>query len=261
MKMKVKLRVLFPIALLVALSLVTIANQREFATEKHEIRPQPPLQKMSVAIVGDSWATHDLIATSLANTLKVTTGQTAQVHNHGLSGARSKLVYQSLFFPISDHRSNQSVLSEPVSYCVIFVGVNDAANRIGSDFYAFHTKKIVDSVLQRGATPVVVLLPHFGEVEYLSTAWVPSRVKAAVFGELFDRGELPNVDRYRIALRGALASEEDRVVFVDPDSALGTYDSNNKMWGNSAHPSQDGDQALGREIAEALADRLVAPSK
>ena len=86
-----------------------------------------------IAIVGDSWAAgrkmDELVRAELGRR-----GWSVEVVSFGQPGARSQLIYQNLFEPLSEKNSSRDVLfGAPVHAAIVIAGVNDSSGYIGAD--------------------------------------------------------------------------------------------------------------------------------
>lgn len=115
---------------------------------------------LRVVMIGDSWAgmhREGGLDTLLQHCLEEAQSRPVQVVSNGKGGAVSRVVYQLMSERGDD--GTRKILENGPDYCIISVGINDAAKCLGPQQFVVHYRLIVDQLLQMGICPVVLEMP------------------------------------------------------------------------------------------------------
>ncbi len=182
----------------------------------YSIHPAYSDDTVRILFMGDSWAAyHQAYDTLLARLVSDHSRKPCKVSSAGYVGAKSKAIYEYLF-----DDTKPFVVQHP-DYCVISAGINDAAAKMGADFYITHYSHIVWFLLGKGIVPVVLDMP---DVDYKAVyqregliANLRHRISSFLTGT-----DLYSFSSYRAALRKTITQSgwQDSVVYVRADEWL-----------------------------------------
>ena len=146
---------------------------------------------LRVLMIGDSWAgmhhNYDsLLHKCLENILKTP----VRMESRGRGGAKSKDVYYLMnnkttaIGDLRDGYGTQEILQNGADYCVVLVGINDAAANYGTENYCKNLEAIIDFLIQLKMVPVIVEMPYVDirtlyarkTLYNIVTDWVRSRI-------------------------------------------------------------------------------------
>lgn len=196
---------------------------------------------LKVFLIGDSWAYLHKDYDSLFCSMIIKKGIPCRVISKGYSGANSKELYQHMF------TSDFSFLIDNPSYCVIIVGINDAVEKMGKDFYSYHYILILKQLLKMGIMPVVLEIP---EVNYRAIAnrkpWT-NRIRY-ILSSLLTGSELYSFTSYKTAIINAIRQEklQNNIVYIGADSwnPKGYHDSRGLYMLDETHLNAKGYEVM-----------------
>ena len=115
---------------------------------------------LRVVMIGDSWVgmRTRTIDSLFMKRLSVLLDKNVMLKTKGKGGEKSRGIYQLMFEVEGD--GTKSILTNGADYCVVFVGINDAAANRGVRQYIYHYKLILDFLLKNKIRPVVVEIPN-----------------------------------------------------------------------------------------------------
>ena len=117
-------------------------------------------ETLRIVMIGDSWVgmRTDTLNNLFQKRLSAVSGRPVILKSKGKGGEKSRGIYQLLFE--EKGFGTKPLLSSGADYCVVFVGINDAAANLGVKQYIHHMKLIVDFLLANDICPVLVELPN-----------------------------------------------------------------------------------------------------
>ena len=176
-----------------------------------------------IAMIGDSWTgMHDTSrsdsAVSVDWSLRI--GCPLRFVSCGKGGANSGDVYKLMFhqhLPI-DSFSSQSLIQQRPDYCIITVGINDANQNVGTNFYCVNSQLIITHLLRCGIRPVFVEVPDVDLRHVYGDKCLKDRL-ADTYKAFLTGTSLFNVAEYRHTLRRNLEESKmiDSVLYVSCD--------------------------------------------
>ena len=159
---------------------------------------------LRVLMIGDSWADMHLSFDSLLhkyieNMLNIP----VRMESRGRGGAKSKDVYYLMYDKttaigdLRDGYGTQEILKNGADYCVVLVGINDAAANYGAENYCKNMEAIIDFLIQLKMVPVIVEMPcvdirtlYARKTLYnIVTDWVRSRMTCCRMYDVEPYGE------------------------------------------------------------------------
>ena len=179
----------------------------------------------------------------------------------GVGGAKSKSVYYNLF----DNKENandkqyympvKSIIQENPKYCIVSVGINDVATKIGSAFYVTNTLLIVRHLLHYGIKPVILEIPSFD----VKKAYEQSSFKQKILRRIsmaVSNSDLDCLQEYRDELNKDLrkTSLMDSIILVKYEewSKEGFKDERHLFLNDGVHLNDRGYQVLDSVIARKI---------
>ena len=212
---------------------------------------------LKIGIIGDSWAAGKKLDSILHNQL-LKRGLNNKIISSGKPGAKSKAVYQNLFKNKEDKFSSKVVIENKPDYCILILGVNDAASQIGSHYYSYHMVQIIKTLLHYKIKPILVTCPEFDIEETIDNMNILSRNRNIISAYFNNNGEIDNIKTYRKTLMEELASEElvNDIVLIDFDRVCPDYKNCSQMYRNSSHLSEKGNVKLIEVIVGELVNEI-----
>lgn len=211
---------------------------------------------LTIAIIGDSWVTDNKLDNLLLLYLSQN-GLKSKIISSGHSGAKSKQVYQNLFKDNSKEHSSKFIIENKPEYCIVIVGVNDAINHLGSNFYSYHMIQIIKTLLNYKIKPVIVSLPEFGLKETIKSLNYFKKNRN-IISAYFNNDILDTIKAYRQALDKRIESErlEDSIIKIDFDKVCEDYNKYYGLYSNPIHLSDKGYEKLALIIADKLTNNI-----
>ena len=206
----------------------------------------------AIYLYGDSWVGNGSLDSYLANSLKEQ-GINLTVKSLGYPGANSKELYTTLLGK-GYLKSAEKILKSKPQYCVVIVGVNDAASQLGPIFYAHHTSLILKALLKHEITPILLELPEFGIDETMQNLGVFIQSKNTLMALFNNQGETDNIVSYRAALHTKLKQDKlfKKIILVPFRNISTDYSKNSDIYKDEAHLSNKGQILLCKEIVKYL---------
>ncbi|WP_018675060.1 SGNH/GDSL hydrolase family protein [Riemerella columbina] len=207
-----------------------------------------------IAIIGDSWASR-FPAEKLALKMKK---DSFEVNNLGHPGATTKEIYSDFFNKNDDTFSFQNIFDKNPQYCIVLAGVNDSARHTGKKFYAYHMTLIIDYLLNKNITPIILELPKVGLKENNDQKNIISKSANIIFEELDDNGNIYNTISYRNELNQYLKNQhlDKKIIFIDYEKVSEGYNESKKLYTDPLHLNDEGYDRLIEEIANVIHNDL-----
>lgn len=215
---------------------------------------------LRVVLIGDSWvgmhhkANYDML---LQDSLKRILKSPVVVKSQGKGGIRSKELYNNIFQ--TEGYGSKSILMNGADYCVVIVGINDAAANLGTLQFCHHYRLILDFLLLNHVKPVIVEIPNVN-------LWHVYREKPLCdlmvdyIKSCMTSCKMYNYEPYRDALNKMIVEERytDKVVFVPMECWNGKQsDVDLRLFlDDQIHLNQNGYELLNRCVAVAIADDI-----
>ncbi|MEO9209930.1 MAG: SGNH/GDSL hydrolase family protein [Ginsengibacter sp.] len=212
---------------------------------------------MTIAIIGDSWATSNKLDNFLHDEL-LKNGFENKIISKGQSGAKTRLIYQNLFKDDHSKNSCKFIIENNPDYCILLGGTNDAIGQMGSLYYSFHLIKIIKFLLHFDIKPVVLTLPKIGVRETNNTMNILQRYRNHLSAYFNNGNQIENIDSYRKRLIERLRMEqlEDKILLVDFDKGCEKYEKSSDLYKSPIHLSDKGNKKLAEFIAGELSKKL-----
>lgn len=209
---------------------------------------------LTIGIIGDSWVSSGRKMDSLLQKKLLDKGIISRVVSSGNPGAKSKLIYQNLFYDNNKLNSSKFIIEECPEYCVVIAGVNDAASQVGSGFYSYHMIMIIKTLLHYNTKPVIVELPEFGIEEATNEMNFIKKNRNILYSKITNSGELDNIKTYRKNFQKQLAEQNllDSIIFIGFDSVCADYSKCPDLYENTSHLSKKGSEELTDNISSQL---------
>ena len=115
---------------------------------------------LRVAYIGDSWADrHQHLSHNcrIANMLNTCLTKPAKVSSFGVSGLKSKEIYQALY----KLDSFKNFLEEGYDYCFISAGINDCNEKMSLTYYKESMNCIIRFFLANHIHPIILEIPDY----------------------------------------------------------------------------------------------------
>ncbi len=218
---------------------------------------------LTIGIIGDSWVEGEKLD-SIIHRFLLAANFNNKTISSGQREAKSKSVYQNLFKGNHDPYSSKFIIETRPDCCIVIAGVNDASGQMGANFYSYHIKQIIKTLLHYGIKPLIVSLPEFGIEEtpanmngLVEFFW---KLRNKTFANFNNHGEIDNIKTYRKDLLNELVSEslKDSVVIVDFDSVCIDYAGCPQLYADRGHLSKYGKEKLCQVITAALVNTITA---
>lgn len=240
----------FFIVIFGVLGLLSIYTYDRFSYADDPVYFESPVSDdtlLKIGIIGDSWV-YDHKLDSMLNIQLSLKGIHCNIFSSGHPGAKSKLIYESLF------TSDKYIIEKKPKFCIVVAGVNDALGQVGKNFYAYHTTLIIKTLLHYKIKPVLLELPQFGIIEQTNEMNPLKRLRNKVFSLLNNSGNIDNISNYRFALQEQLNKTQlkDSIIFISYDSICPKYGKCPELYINPSHLSDVGKNNLAFEIAKSL---------
>ena len=218
-----------------------------------------PDSVLTIGIIGDSWVAGKKLD-SLLHSCLLSYGFSSTVISSGHPGAKSKLIYQNLFKTNDEHYSSRFVLESSPDYCIVVAGVNDAIGQVGGNFYSYHLRQIIKTLIDYKIKPVVVTLPQFDIERTIGDMKRIKKYRNYIFALFTNDGKINNIETFQNILSEDLQLESltDSVVLVDFNEICSNYDECREYYANSSHLSIEGNRKLADLIASKLANEINA---
>lgn len=217
--------------------------------------PNDWAEHIKIGVIGDSWVAGQKLDHAIQETM-VASGIPAEVVSSGHPGANSRQIYRNLLNndQSDPHSSNALLMDEDIDFLVVVAGVNDTVVHIGAEFYAHHMFCIIQTALDRGIKPIVVEVPEYG-IEETPAVTLLSWARRTIYLWLFDYGKVDVIQEYRKKLRDTIPPAiANKVVFVAFSSIADNYHNTKNLYANPSHLNRDGNEKLGRLIANRIQD-------
>lgn len=155
-------------------------------------------ERITVAVVGESWAAKGMLTPELPQTINKLTGKPVSSCQIGYSGRNTRQQIESFSRDYPDASLRRLFDGNIIDYAVIMTGVNDVVSHRGSEAYAEDTMQL-KSLLERSARKVIVM-----EIPRINTS-PPSKFLSQVKHRLYyfinDYGISDAVAYYNDALK------------------------------------------------------------
>ena len=219
-----------------------------------------------LAMIGDSWAemhSSNMMDSFLQMKLSNQTGLPVKMISKGKGGEKSNGIYQ-LLFDDNDKYGAKSIIASGVNYCIISAGINDAAANLGTRFYCYHMRLILDFLLSNNIRPVVIEVQdvniwhvHGGKpLKDLASDYIRS---------LMSRCKMYQMKEYRDALHSMLVNENlmDSVIYVQMKewNGDGTNINPQLFLNDQIHLNKKGYELLDSCIANAITVDVMSRSR
>lgn len=114
---------------------------------------------LRIVMIGDSWVDMrtDSINRLFHKRLSTISGKPISLKTKGKGGEKTRGIYQLMFE--EDGYGIKSLLSSGADYCVIIVGINDAAANLGIKQYLYYLKLILNFMFVNNIRPVLIEIP------------------------------------------------------------------------------------------------------
>lgn len=175
------------VVLLGLVLIIYLSFRFSYARERYYDGPQNfPTSEVMVGIIGDSWVSGNKLDYLISDGL-TRKGIQHKVISQGYPGAKTKKVYKDLL---------KSNLLGICDYLIIVAGVNDAIGQLGSGYYSYHTRLMIQAAFDNGVHPIVVMLPYFG-IEETHKALNPLSRFRNYLSAYNNSCEIDNIQNYR----------------------------------------------------------------
>ncbi len=229
-------------------------NKYAYANKLHQTpRKSGKDSILTIAIIGDSWASVKVMDTLIHNTL-LTKNISSKTISSGEGGATTKQVYQNLFKDSLEGGSSRFVLEAKPEYCIILAGINDSALQYGGHFYSYHVRLIIKTLLEHKIKPVVISLPEFGIRETTKNLGFVSRVRNRISSIINDDGATDEIKSYRETLLNDLQQEDliKKIIYIDFDEIAKNYYSQPELYSDPSHLSRLGNAKLSAVVVREI---------
>jgi lysophospholipase L1-like esterase len=203
----------------------------------------------TIAIMGDSWVAGNKLDSMIQKQL-TEQGIQNKILSFGHPGGTTKDLYKDLcgkgaymFTPV--------ITTNP-DYCIIIAGVNDAASKVGADFYSYHMLLIIKTLLKYDIKPIIVSLPEFGIEETFYNMDLIRKIRTGLIAVIKNKGEINCIATYRKTLFSDLGGLKNRIAIIDFDKVCSDYSTNKVLYDNPSHLSTAGRKKLVKEISKAI---------
>lgn len=221
---------------------------------------------LRVLMIGDSWAgMHDECGgdSLMKRRLEHISGRPTWFQSHGRGGAKSKDVYRfmSESSTTSEEKASgycmQPFLQMGLDYCVVMVGINDAASCLGAEYYCENYRRIISLLLKMYIRPVVVEMPSVDIVGLYSEKPLRYRVSDWMKA-MMTHCRMYDVVPYSESLIFHIAEcgWQDSVVVVRKEqwNTLGVKDKRGLYLPDGIHMNRKGYALLDSCLAEAICE-------
>ena len=160
--MKKRIIYMASILLFCALAVSIVFAYRYYAppTERASFIIPTSDDTLRIAYIGDSWANihkneHNcLIPTIIEDSIHIPT----RIYSYGFPGRKSKEVYEAIF----DDKEQKKILQKfGLSYCIVSAGINDANEKMSTNYYQNSIDCIVRFLLSNHVHPVILEIPDY----------------------------------------------------------------------------------------------------
>jgi lysophospholipase L1-like esterase len=212
---------------------------------------------LTIGIIGDSWATFNKLD-DILHTALLENGFENRILSSGQSGAKTKLIYQNLFKNNNIKYSSKFIIENGPDYCILLGGTNDAVGQMGPNYYSHHLIKIIQLLLFYKIKPIVVTLPKVGIKASHKTLNVFQRWRNRLSAFFNNKGNLDNIESYRLRLEQLLVKEKlkDKIIEIDFDLVCEGFMKGSELYKNPIHLSKIGNKKLANFIAQELIREL-----
>lgn len=241
----------------------------EYIRWKHLWALEPPItpytinhsvsDTIKIVMIGDSWVEqHETkIGDSVyQKIISGTLGHSVSFLSSGKSGAKCRDVYNMLFE--TGQYGTIPLLSQGPDFCIIIVGINDAAANIGTRQFCYYYQQIIDFMLSNKICPIVVELPDVTIPKMFNKKTTKDRF-VDWMRSVMTRCSLYNFSEYRYALNEMLKNGSMRdVVFVNVQgwNKRGFQIEKELFMKDGVHLNRRGYQRLDSCIATAIVKRM-----
>ena len=219
-----------------------------------------------IAFVGDSWANRQLMNKNIlqAEFEKVfPDSERFDFAISGVGGAKSKNVYYNLFDKPENINESQyykpvkSIIQQKPKYCIVSVGINDVATKIGKDYYVQNTLLIIRHLLHYGIKPVVLEIPQFDFKKAYESSSFTQKILRKI-SMIVTKSDLDCLQEYRHELELELYNSKliDSILFVRHEewSKDGFKDDRHLFLGDGVHLNDSGYHVLDSVLARKIRD-------
>lgn len=174
---------------------------------------------LKIGIIGDSWAVNAnryLFGKYIDSLYNLENIKSNTFYIYGLNGSKSKDIYQNL---IDNQLINQHKMK--FDYCIVFAGINDLHGQYGAEFYSYHIKQIINYLLNRHITPIIIEIPNFDILEQykLYPLWKFTLYKLL---SLYTSGNIHanNIQKYRSSFENIINNKNinNSIIYIKTDS-------------------------------------------
>jgi lysophospholipase L1-like esterase len=256
MKILLRLILIFSVLFLSAVGFVwydyTSFENKNFVSPR--VKSGMNINELNIGIIGESWAAGRKIDDYLISFMEES-GFIVTVVSKGHPGAKSKLVYQDMFKIEGEESSSNHILyDEKIDICIILTGVNDTAAYVGSEFYSYHLKLIVDALITRRIIPLVVEIPEYG-IEETDSRTIHGKIRKRLMRLIHDDNVVDVIPKYRSEARDALAPyiSKNQIIYFPFQSVSDDYLLNRNLYKSDLlHLNAKGNEKLAFEISEVI---------
>ena len=156
------------VALFSLLGLITVGvyyyNRWKTLWSMEEPKPiysvsHPKDDTLRIVMIGDSWVhmRSESLNKLFQKRLSTISEKPVILKTKGKGGEKARGIYHLMF--LDDEYGTKTLFSSGVDYCVIIVGINDAAANLGVKQYIYYMKLLLDFMLGNNIRPVLIEIP------------------------------------------------------------------------------------------------------
>lgn len=241
-----------------ALTINCMYIQGFYPEKQIEARQKQHSDQIRIALIGDSWVYRNTLGLRILKDLGLQ-GWQVKLCISGHPGAKTKKIYQDLFLDPDERYSSHKILFSAESYdlVVIIAGINDSICYMREGYYVHHMALLINAIIRRGCTPMILELPEYGIEEAESTNQM-GRIRQNVFKYLFHQGQTDVIPLYRQSLRAYLALHYNKsdYVLMPFDDVTQDYHNHIELYRNPTHLSEAGNAKLSKIISTKIGEWL-----
>lgn len=234
---------------------------------ENERKPYPVMchqdDTIRVAIIGDSWAgMHSLnkMDSFLQFKLSMLTNLPVKMTSKGKGGEISKGIYQ-LLFEENDKGGTMSIIASGIDYCIVYAGINDAADNLGPYSFCYHMRLILRFLLFNHIRPVVIEFPDVN-IWHVYGGKPLKDLISDYFRSLMSHCQMYQFKEYRDSLRSMLVNENlmDSVIYIRAKEWNGSDTNINQQLflDDQIHLNKKGYELLDSCIAKEITTDVVS---
>lgn len=216
---------------------------------------------LRIAMIGDSWAGMRSLCkadSTFLFKLKELTGHPVKIISKGKGGEKSKGIYQLLFEENNEYGMKE-IIASGLDYCIISAGINDAAANLGTYFYCYHMRLIINFLLSRKIRPILIEFPDVNIWNIYGSKPLKD-LCSDYMRSIMSRCKMYQIKEYRDSLHSMLISENymDSVLYIRMSNWNGDGTRINKkiFLSDQIHLNNKGYELLDSCIAIAIAADL-----